>query len=154
MPAYYLNVSCELCSWKQLLVSLELTEGVLKSCLIEQGVLNSSRTAKTTKWQQCRTTSNQPCANLFSELDNSDHSCASKRQINSYSSGCYKINKYRLWTTFKTQGSIRSCIYQNKQHKNILFLSAKAWGKTHTHTHTEKDQVSTWNKILHLRCKS
>lgn len=48
-PDYYLDVSYDLCSWKQVFVSLELTEGVLKSCLIEQGVLNSSRTAKTTK---------------------------------------------------------------------------------------------------------
>lgn len=49
MPDYYLDVSYDLCSWKQVLVSLELTEGVLNSCLIEQGVLNSSRTAKTIK---------------------------------------------------------------------------------------------------------
>lgn len=48
MPDYYLDVSYELCSWIKVLVSLELIEG-LKSCLIEQGVLNCSRTAKTTK---------------------------------------------------------------------------------------------------------
>lgn len=53
--------------------------------------MNSSRAVMTTKQQECSIASNQACTNLFSELDNSDLSCASKRQVSAILQGVARL---------------------------------------------------------------